>query len=213
MAGNDSGTVATAEVVREVLEVVHHHPGRLRVRAEVFRGGPDVDGRVREAAAVMRALPGVARFAHNPHTGSLLIEYEPGLAQPDEILAQLADAAGVLPCDHRALSLSRSPALIAVGAMQEINAIAGELTGQKADLRTLVPVGLAALSAYAFATSKEPRLPRWDNLLWWSYSVFMNHHRSEIETSGEERRLARVERGLREAAHDVPSPDASPTST
>ncbi len=190
--GEDRGAAAT-EVVREVLEVVHHHPGRLRVRADVFRAGGDSADRLREVAAAMQAIPGVIQFEHSARSGSVLIEYEPGLAQPETILASLAAAAGVAPCPDDALARTRTPALLAVGAVQEINAITAELTGHKADLRSLVPAGLAALSAYALATSKEPRLPRWDNLLWWSYSVFMNHHRREIEASAEERRLARLE--------------------
>jgi hypothetical protein len=84
--------------------------------------------------------------------------------------------------------------------VQELNSIAAELTGYRADLRSLVPAGLAALSAYSFAVSKEPRLPRWDNLLWWSYSIFLNHHRREIEVSAEERRLERERRRALEPA-------------
>ena len=93
--------------------------------------------------------------------------------------------------------------------MQELNAIASELTGHKADLRSLVPAGLAALSAYAFSTSPEPRLPRWDNLLWWSYSTFLNHHREEITRSGEERRLEHQEK----RAHHESEPSAAASET
>ncbi len=187
-------TTAASEVVREVLELVHHHPGRLRVRAEAFRDDGGTAERAREATL---GIPGVIRFEHTSRTGSLLIEYEPGLAEPDDILAHVADAAGVAHCAPDALARTRTPALLAVGAVQELNAIASELTGHKADLRSLVPAGLAVLSAYSIATSKEPKLPRWDNLLWWSYSVFMNHHRGEIELSSEERRLERSERRQR----------------
>jgi len=168
---------------------VHHHPGRLRVRAEAFRQG-DVAGHVREAAL---ALPGVVRVEHNARSGSVLVEYEPGMAEPDALLAEVAAAGNLAPCDDGALARMRSPALVAVGAVQELNAIAGELTGQRADLRALVPAGLVALTAYSLLRGTEPRLPRWDNLLWWSYSVFMNHHRDEIEASAAERRLERAE--------------------
>jgi len=182
---------SATDVVREVLELVHHHPGRLRVRAEVFRKDPELADRVRVATL---GIPGVTHFDHSARTGSILIEYQPGLAEPDAILAHVARAAGVSPCADDAIARARTPAVVAVGAMQELNAIASELTGHKADLRALVPAGLAVLSAYSLATSKQHRLPRWDNLLWWSYSVFLNHHRKEIEASAEERRLARLER-------------------
>ena len=29
-----------------------------------------------------------------------------------------------------------------------------------------------------------PRLPRWDNLLYWSYNIFVSLHRREIEGGG-----------------------------
>lgn len=190
---------STTDVVREALELVHHHPGRLRVRAEVFRAGGPLAHEVRDA---VMAIPGVTRFDHSVRTGSVLVEYRPGLAEPDAILALLADAAGIDPCAADALARTRTPALFAVGAVQELNAIAAELTGHKADLRTLVPAGLAALSAYSLIKSKEPRMPRWDNLLWWSYSVFLAHHREEIALSAEERRLARLDG--RRAAGPVP---------
>lgn len=209
--GHASGSTPppAAHVVRETLELVHHHPGRLRVRAEAFRADGEMGHRVREAAL---GVPGVKRFEHNARTGSILIEYEPGHAEPDVILAHLADAAGVDPCTEETLARTRTPALLAVGVVQELNAIMSELTGQRADLRSLVPAALSALSAYSFVTSKEHKLPRWDNLLWWSYSVFMNHHRGEIEASAEERRLERLERREREAAR-VPSDVARPART
>jgi hypothetical protein len=163
---------------------------------------------VREATL---GIPGVTRFEHSMRTGSILIEYQAGLAEPDSILTQLAEAAGIAPCAHDALARTRAPALIAVDAVQELNAIASELTGHRADLRSLASAGLAALSAYAFITSPEPRLPRWDNLLWWSYSAFLNHHREEIARSSEERRLAHQEkRAFHEARHEQ---GASPAVT
>jgi len=183
---------------RESLELVHHHPGRLRVRAEVFRGEAELAGHVRDAVISLR---GVTRCDHSARTGSLLIEYEPGLGEPDVILDAVATAAGICPVPEDALARSRAPALLAVGAVQELNAIAGELTGHRADLRSLVPAGLAALSAYSFITSSEHRLPRWDNLLWWSYSIFLNHHGDEIDSLAEERRRARTELRAPGAAH------------
>ncbi len=177
-------------VVQEALELVHHHPGRLRVRAHAFADGA---GRVDVVREAMLAVPGITRFEHSLRTGSILLEYEPGLAEPDAILHKLATSAGLAACGDHALARARTPAIVAVGAVQELNAIASELTGHKADLRSLIPAGLAALSAYSWVAGKEPRLPRWDNLLWWSYSVFLSHHWREVEASAEERRRVRTE--------------------
>jgi hypothetical protein len=153
------------------LELVHHHPGRLRVRADAFRQKPEVVDKVREA---IEALPGVTRLTHSERTGSLLIEYDPGFTEPDQIVAQVAEAADLARPDDGALRAGRrTPAVAAVGAARELNALSMEFTGSVVDLRVLVPTALAALSAYSFVYKKDARLPRWDNLLYWSYNIFV----------------------------------------
>ena len=164
------------------LELVHHHPGRLRVRADVFallaQGGAAVS-LVREA---IEAQPGVTRLSHNARTGTLLVEYQPGLAEPDDLLQHIADAAGLERPGKDAIgAFGRSPALLAVEAARQLNAITAELTGSRADLRAIVPAALAALSAYSFVVHQDTRLPRWDNLLYWSYNLFSSLHRNEID--------------------------------
>lgn len=174
-----SGDPPPAPPPGEVLELVHHHPGRLRVRADAFARGSAVVDRVREA---IEAQPGVTRFSHNARTGTLLVEYQPGLAEPDDVLERIADAAGLeRPGKDAIRAFGRTPAILAVEAARELNAITAELTGSRADLRAIVPAALAALSAYSFVVHKDSRLPRWDNLLYWSYNVFFSLHRREID--------------------------------
>ncbi len=78
----------------------------------------------------------------------------------------------------------RKPALIAIDAAREANALVSELTGHQTDLRSLVPMGLAALAVYSAGASKHQLLPRWDNLLYWSYNIFTQLHRREIQEGG-----------------------------
>jgi hypothetical protein len=165
--------------LREVLALIHHHPGRLRVRAEAFREGDAAD-RVR---AALDAEPGITAVSHNPRTGSLLVEYQPGHADPEAVLARIAAAAGLAMPDEGARLRPREPAVVAIDAARELNDLVGEITGHRADLRSLVPLGMTALAAYSFFNGKDP-LPRWDNLLYWSYNIFTQLHRREIETSG-----------------------------
>jgi hypothetical protein len=168
-----------AEGANGSLELIHHHPGRLRVRAEVFRRRPEVVDRVREA---IEGLAGVTRFTHSERTGSLLIEYDPGFTEPDEVVDQIAGAADLRRPDEGVLRAQRrAPAVVAVEVARELNALSKELTGSQVDLRVFVPTALAALSAYSFAYHKDARLPRWDNLLYWSYNIFVSLHRREIE--------------------------------
>jgi hypothetical protein len=162
------------------LQLIHHHPGRLRVRAEAFQTGDAAD----RARAALEVEPGIARVTHNAKTGSLLVEYQAGLADPEAILLALAGAAGLdMPSDED-LRRRREPALVAIDAAREINDLVHEVTGYQADLRSLVPAGMALLAGYSLFAHKETKLPRWDNLLYWSYNIFTQLHRREIEASG-----------------------------
>jgi hypothetical protein len=162
----------------QLLELVHHHPGRLRVRAAVLRDDAELAERITQA---LEGMPGIARVTHNARTGSVLVEYEPGLVEPDAIAEQIAKTAQLIsPFDPRAAKPVFRPAGALIEGTRELNAIAEELTGGRVDLRSLVPAALAGAAAYSFAFGKGPRLPRWDNLLWWSYSVFHSLHAREI---------------------------------
>ena len=167
----------------EPLELVHHHPGRLRLRAVAFRVRAGEGGALDAVLEMLQGSPGVRAVSHRPRTGSLLIEYEPGLVEANAILERVADAAGLeLVVDPRDARRARpSPAAQAIGVTREVNAIAYELTGYRVDLRAAVPAALAALGVYAFVQQKGERLPRWDNLVYWSYNIFTSLHRREID--------------------------------
>jgi len=166
----------------EALELVHHHPGRLRVRADVLRD----DAELAEAIArELEALPGIVRVTSNARTGSVLVEYEPGLAEPEGIVERIARTAHLMsPFDPRAARPVARPASALIDGARGLNSIVEELTGSRADLRSIVPAALAGAAAYSFVYGKGPRLPRWDNLLWWSYSVFASLHAREISRAG-----------------------------
>ena len=161
---------------REALKLVHHHPGRLRVRATVFEKDAPALVAVR---ARLDALAGIVEVAHTATTGSLLIVYQPGMVEPDTIVAVVAEAAELdLPRDEP--RDPRRPALIAIGVGHELNAAVEELTGRRANLATIVPAALAGFAAFSWLKHEDSRLPRWDNLLYWSWSVFRDLNRRSI---------------------------------
>jgi hypothetical protein len=131
----DRGPFPDLKVSREALQLVHHHPGRLRVRADKFRVDEETVALVRAGLDRMR---GVTRTDHNLRTGSILVEYQPGAAEPEAILAFIADTADL---DRYAPTIGPpvQPGLVAIDAVREINAISYELTGKRMDLRTMVP--------------------------------------------------------------------------
>lgn len=168
---------------REVLELAHHHPGRLRVRANAFAaGGVELFERAR---AALRGMPGIGAVTHTVRSGSILIEYSPGHVEPDEIIGAIADAAGLgrpLPEEEQRRRRAQ-PAVLAIGAVRELNDLTRELTGFRADLRTIAPAAIAGLAAYSFMQEKGARLPRWDNLLYWSFNIFTMLHWREIDAA------------------------------
>jgi len=173
---------------REHLELAHHHPGRLRVRADALIDALDVVQAIRED---LDAVPGIVSVKYTAQTGSILIEYEPGLADADDIILRIADAAGLAPpVDEATLRAERArPALLAIGATKELNRLTEEVTGGRADLRTLVPAALAGLAVYSFIEEKN-RMPRWDNLLYWGFNIFTMLHKREIDGQPREARVA-----------------------
>ena len=164
---------------REPLEIAHHHPGRLRVRADALVDALDVVQRIRES---LDAEPGILSVKYTAQTGSLLVQYEPGLADADDIILRIAEAADLdPPLDEATLRERRArPALLAIGATRELNRLTEEVTGGRADLRSIVPAALAGLAIYSFVEEKQ-RLPRWDNLLYWGFNIFTMLHKREID--------------------------------
>jgi hypothetical protein len=171
---------------RDYLVLAHHHPGRLRVRADALVDAPDTFARIQGA---LDGVPGISNVAYTPCAGSVLIEYSPGLAEPDAIVALVAATVGIAPPldEDEARRHRARPALVAIGAARELNGLARELTGGRADLRTLAPAAMAGLAVYSFFNGVGPRLPRWDSLLYWSFNVFLQLHRREVDETAPSR--------------------------
>lgn len=172
-------SVTSTEPCAEVLQLVHHHPGRLRLRSPAFVDNDAVAARVREGLVATKMVISVN---HDTHTGSLVIEYEPGLDTPDAIVDHAAQAAGLLRAPDRPASSVRCQGDRIVDTCRRINAATYDLTGARVELRTLVPFALAGLSV-VILVAKGPRLPRWDNLAYWSISLFGLLHAREMNAT------------------------------
>jgi hypothetical protein len=168
----------------EPLRLVHHHPGRLRARAQVFLHAKPSDPAVVAARAAVRTITDAGCFSHNPKTGSILIEYPPSSIEPDELLLHISAQVGlhgvlVDPSDH----VHRAELVnLVLDTIAGLNSTVQELTEGRADLRELLPVALALTSFASFLLNPDHRrLPRWDSALWWAYRVFLHWHAREIE--------------------------------
>jgi hypothetical protein len=162
----------------EPLRLVHHHPGRLRVRADALRG--EQSERAADLRAALSGVPGVLRLEHAAFTGSILIEYAPGQVEPDALLARAAQAAGLDGVSDEATPHDpQAPARGVAMSARVLDEVVRAVTNDRADLRLLVPAALAGAAVVSFF--KRPVLPRWDNLLWWSYSTFRDLNHEAVE--------------------------------
>jgi hypothetical protein len=162
--------------------LVHHHPGRLRLRGDELLRSGGAAARVRDA---LSGMDGVGRVVHNAASGSVLVEYAPERIDADMILDALADAGMRLDENRRRPDASRA----LVGAARGLNAHVGEATRGAVDLHGVVSFALGVGAVTSLVLGRQPRWPRWDNLLYWSYTFFRDVHVRDLERSG--RRPAR----------------------
>lgn len=164
------------------LTVAHHHPGRLRLRSRALEGAAGAP-HANDASVALRAIGGVRDVRSDAQTGSLLVTYDPKLVRPDAITETVVRSTGIAVESGRPKPGDEDRfAYIAIDVVREVNTLMQELTHHRADLRVLVPGMLAALSAWSLA-EKGAQLPKWDNLLYWSYSVFMAVNDPEVRRS------------------------------
>jgi hypothetical protein len=69
------------------VDLMHHLPGRLRLRSPALKGNSLAS---EEARANLAAINGVTSAAANPTTGSLLLQYDPATVAPERIIHVLA---------------------------------------------------------------------------------------------------------------------------
>lgn len=169
----------------EALLLVHHHPGYVRIRAGAFLH-PDADSPiVSSARTAAEAAPGFRSWSLNPGTGSVVIKYDPGGVEVDDLLKYIAKRAGFRGVEISARGKTNRRELVSgfIDEVRNVNRAVSELTGERADLRELVPFALVAVSVVSFIVNDERgRLPHWFGALYRSYRIFYQWHRREIRT-------------------------------
>jgi hypothetical protein len=170
---------------KEPLLLVHHHPGYVRIRAGAFVQPEDDSPVVNAARSAAENVGGFRSWSLNPKTGSVVIEYDPDMVDVDvdDLLKHIAKSAG-----FRGVEISKSrernrQELVSafLDTVHDVNKVVGGLTGDKADLRELVPIALVATSVVSFVLNDNTnRLPHWSSALYRSYRIFMHWHRREV---------------------------------
>jgi len=178
----------------EALRLLHHHPGYLRAQANPFVGLSDADPVITAARNAAEAAPGYRRWSYNSKTGTILVEYEPGDLDVDDLLARIAKKAGLSGVVFDIHSNAHRKQLISgfFDAVQEVNGIVARGTDYRADLRELIPAALAVTSFVSFILGGRagPRFPSWDSAPYRGYRIFMQWHKREVaEREKRERKL------------------------
>lgn len=168
----------------ELLRLVHHHPGYIRAQASSFVDAlEETSAALAAARKAAESAPGFLKWAHNPGTGTVVVEYRSEILNPDDLLDQIAQSAGLVGViedihnsDHRKKLINGL-----LDAVQDANEIFYEATGGMADLRELVPATLLLNTFVAFILGEDRgRLPSWDSSLYKSYRIFMQFHKREV---------------------------------
>jgi hypothetical protein len=158
---------------RDRLQIVSHFPGRLRVRAEMFRFLPDVADEVVER---LSGEPGVSEARVSRVTGSLLVLYTPRALEVPRLVQIVVRAAGLRGIEVDASEDWTQDAPQGVRVRQRLGAYNEALqsaTRGKLDLRTSLPGALVATGAALFVAGRR-RVPEWYDLLFWAFVTFSN---------------------------------------
>ena len=162
----------TAGRVSDRLRLVSHFPGRLRVRAEMFRAMPDVAD---EVVARLNEEPAVTGTQRSPITGSILVTYDPAALQLPKLVQIIVRTGGL---GARVRRVERLDDAAAGGGphprrgrrLQRAHARGDGRHAWTAAWRipaSLLAGGLALLFV-------RPMLPNWWDLTFWAYTTFHN---------------------------------------
>ena len=165
------------------LRLVHFHPGYLRIQADAFIHPADDSPVLTGAKVAAEASAGFRSWSHKPKTGSVVIEYDNSAIEADDLLKDIAERAGLRAIETPASRKMTREELVGgfLNGVQGVNQAVSHLTGDRADLRELTPLALAAASVVALILNKNRGLlPSWSSSLYHSYRIFMQWHKKEV---------------------------------
>ena len=154
----------------DTLHLASHVPGRLRVRAEKLCA----EGAAAPIAERLRAEQGVHSIVHSAVTGSLLVLYDPQQIQLDRLLPVVLEASGLRSVVVDAVPRrAGAPGGRLRAVLRNADARACQAANGRFDIRTAVPAVLLLGGFARFA--RGPRLiPKWYEMLLWSFVTFVN---------------------------------------
>ena len=181
-----------ASAAPRVARIVHHVPGRLRIKVEGVRGQTEF------FAAVQRAiggLPGVESVRTNATSSSVVVAYRPSdtvfhfrlqddpevgswltLVGEDALTAAIDEAVIV---GARYLQRHSRLAETIVSSAEHLDASLRKVSVGYLDLKVLLPLGMAAASSLHKARNRGT--PMWLSVSTFAFNAFLTLHRHRIE--------------------------------
>jgi Heavy metal associated domain 2 len=173
--------------------VVHHIPGRLRVRLPRASRDPRVLAELREFVS---GLGGVRQVEINPVTGSILVHYHPESREQIQSLISRGNGSMDAPpeltgVDDLAENIEKEAEFLAghstlafhvVNAVKALNREVRDATDNTIDLKVLLPAGLAVWAF--FKAGAEISTPLWVTLAIFSFNSFVAlHHPTTVHVT------------------------------
>lgn len=160
---------------RELLEVVHAIPGRVRFNYKSSKT---------EISAIddFYKIPGIKEITFNKITQSLLIIYDGEINTLEQLLSKIQEGNPDLEISKERLPINSSEILLsnnllldliyktAIGTNKKINV----KTKGRADLTSLLPSGLLLLGLEELI--RKPVMPRWYDMVWWSHTLLQQNY-------------------------------------
>jgi Heavy metal associated domain 2 len=156
--------------------VVHHIPGRIRIK--IVDVTPNLLDEVRGRLLGTRSIQTVQT---NPATGSVLVLYSPGDGADivDVVAARLNDLLLVSSDSKSHIGDYSTTATTLVAAVKEADDGLRARSGGLVDLKLLFPLSMVALAALTLPTSLQT--PLWLSFLMFGYSSFESMHTGALE--------------------------------
>lgn len=155
-------------------------PGRVRIRLPREQRDQITAGSIQSS---VEEVKGVRNVFINPSTGSVLVEYDPGVLDFNQLKSESRLGRIIHDIDVAADVVSAAdswpggPSVTAQGIIQgfrQFDRSLNRITRGVVDGKTAVPLMLLGLSLGRYFLSERRAATPWYSLLWYSYSMFMH---------------------------------------
>ena len=153
--------------------VLHHVPGRMRLRVPAAKGDADKLNQLRQR---LSSLSGVRQITVNPGIATMIIDYDAALfAEFVEQLRELLTIEGALVSNFQVheSAANRSIERVAESASQRVQA----LTGNLINLKEVFPFSVVLYAI--FFVDRAVNASQWLNWIQFAFSSYLDLHQNE----------------------------------